>query len=104
MKTKFKKSGYSSEIANEYINNKKAIRCLSTELDPQYKFIDKKRTEDIACFIAWFTQEGLPPFKVKFKSQITLTGYMSIIQFKNLEACEVNYNVYFIADDIVEVK
>ena len=69
MKTRNRKGGYSTITANEYIDNKQGIYCLSTELEPQQLF-----------------------------------DFMSLIQFDNLQAVEVRYNVYFKADGIKEVK
>lgn len=37
MKTHNRKGGYSANTAKEYIDNKQAIYCLSTELEPQLK-------------------------------------------------------------------
>lgn len=104
MKTTFKKGGYSALTASEYVNSNRPIYLLSNELEPQVKFEDRKPTDEIVAYKAWFSQEGLPPFSVKFDSKITLPDYMSIITFKNLLACEVNYNVYFKADNLKEVN
>lgn len=48
--------------------------------------------------------KGLPPFQVKFLEMPTLPDYLSLVSFDNLQACEVNYNVYFKADALREVK
>ena len=104
MKTRYKKGGYSSQVASEYINNKQPIRSLSTELEKQFRFEDGKPTKEITGYKAWFTQEGLPPFGVKFTEEIKLPEYLSLLQFNNLEAVEVNYNVYFRATGFTEVK
>lgn len=42
MKTRNRKSGYSANTATEYIDNKQAIYCLSTELEPQIRFEDNQ--------------------------------------------------------------
>ena len=104
MKTRNRKTGYSANTANEYIDNKQAIYCLSTELEPQVRFEDNQPTGEIIAYKAWFTQKGLPPFTVKFKSEITLPSYLNIVTLDNLMACEVGFNVYFKADGITEVK
>ncbi|MEY8434582.1 hypothetical protein AALA56_01885 [Streptococcus hyointestinalis] len=104
MKTRNRKSGYSINTANEYIDSKQAFYCLSTELEPQIKFEDGKPTGEIIAYKAWFSQKGLPPFIVKFENEIELPSYMSIVEFENLQACEVRYNVYFKADGVKEVK
>lgn len=100
----FKKGGYSSNTALEYVDPKKAIYSLSTELFPQQRFENNQPTGEIIAYKAWFVQEGLPPFTVKFEDKIDLPQYLSIIQFEDLQACEVRYNVYFKAVGIKEVK
>ena len=104
MKTRNRKGGYSVNTANEYINNKQGILCLSTELEAQIKFEDGQPTGEIIAYKAWFSQKGLPPFTVKFESEVELPSYMALVQFDNLQACEVGFNVYFKADNVKEVK
>lgn len=41
---------------------------------------------------------------MKFESEVTLPNYMAMVEFDNLEACEVGYNVYFRASGVKEVK
>jgi hypothetical protein len=104
MKTRNRKGGYSANTATEYIDIKQAIHCLSTELEPQMRFEDGQPTGEIIAHKAWFSQKGLPLFQVKFESEVTLPAYMTMVEFENLEACEVGYNVYFRATNIKEVK
>lgn len=104
MKTNNRKGGYSANTANNYIDHKQAIYCLSTELEAQTRFVDGQPTDEIIAHKAWFSQKGLPPFQVKFESEVSLPDYMSVITFDNLEACEVGYHVYFRAQNIKEVK
>ncbi|EMB59460.1 hypothetical protein NPS16_00810 [Streptococcus mutans] len=104
MKTRARKNGYSVNTANEYINPNQAIHCLSVELESQIKFKDGQPTGEIIAYKAWFSQKGLPPFTVKFESEVKLPSYMTLVQFDNLQACEVGFNVYFKADDVTEVK
>ena len=104
MKTRNRKGGYSTITANEYIDNKQGILCLSTELETQIKFEDGQPTGEITAYKAWFSQKELPPFQVKFESEVVLPSYMSLVQFDNLQACEVGFNVYFKADNVKEVK
>ena len=104
MKTRNRKGGYSTITANEYIDNKQGIYCLSTELEPQQLFEDGKPTGEIIAYKATFIQKGLEPFQVKFEDKIKLPDFMSLIQFDNLQACEVGFNVYFKADNVKEVK
>ncbi|MDA3974612.1 hypothetical protein PF023_11290 [Enterococcus thailandicus] len=104
MKTRYKQGGYSTQTAKEYVDTNKPIYLLSTELEEQYKFEDNKRTDEITGYKAWFSQEGLPPFSVKFENEVTLPKYMALIQFENLKGIEIRYNVYFKADDLSEIK
>ncbi len=46
MRTRYKKGGYSSQTANEYIDIKQPIHSLSTELEKQFRFEDGKPTKD----------------------------------------------------------
>lgn len=104
MKKKFKKSGYSTKLAEEYIEKSNAIHSISTELEEQYKYEDSKRTDEITGYKAHFSQKDLPPFIVKFEKKIELPEYLSIVSFENLQAIEIGYNVYFKADDIKVIK
>ena len=104
MKTRNRKGGYSANTANEYIDNKQDILCLSTELEEQIKFEDGQPTGEIIAYKAWFSQKGLPPFRVKFENEIELPSYMTLVQFDNLQACEVGFNVYFKADNVKGIK
>ena len=72
MKTRNRKSGYSTNTASEYIDSKQGIYCLSTELETQIKFEDGQPTGEIIGYKAWFSQKGLPPFRVKFESELEL--------------------------------
>ncbi|MDT2888099.1 MULTISPECIES: hypothetical protein [Lactococcus] len=106
MKAKFQKrtGGYTPELANNILDSSKPIHSLSLELEPQFKFEDNKRTDEVVAYKAWFTQAGLPPFEVKFEHQIKLPPYLAVITFDDLQACEVSYNIYFRANEIKEVK
>ena len=98
MKTNNREIGYSSNTANNYIDNKQAIYCLSTELE------HGQPTGEIIAYKSCFSQKGLPPFQVKFESEVVLPAYMAMVEFDKLEACEVGYNVYFRASGIKEIK
>jgi len=104
MKTRNRKGGYSANTANEYIDNKQGIYCLSTELETQIKFEDGQPTGEIIAYKAWFSQKGLPPFCVKFENEIELPSYMALVKFDNLQACEVGFNVYFKAENVKGIK
>ena len=96
--------GYSADLANQIVDETKAIQVLSTELEPQFKFEEGKRTEEVQAYKIWVSQEGLPPFEVKFTEQVVLPKYLSVVKFDNLQACEVAYNYYFKADGLKEMK
>ncbi len=104
IKTKHKKGGYSATTAMEYVIPTKPIHSLSTEFEPQQLFEDGKPTGEIIAYKATFVQEGLEPFQVKFEDKVKLPEFLSLIEFENLQAVEVRYNVYFKADGIKEVK
>lgn len=61
MKTRNRKGGYSVNTANEYIDNKQGILCLSTELEAQIKFEDGQPTGEIIAYKAWFSQKDFRP-------------------------------------------
>ena len=104
MKATYKKNGYSKETASHYIIENKPVRILSTELEPQQNFVDGKPTGEIVAYKAWFTQEGVEPFVVKFDTDIKLPKYLSVIEFEDLMACEIKYKVYFKAINVKEIK
>lgn len=63
MKTRNRKGGYSANTANEYIDNKQAIHCLSTELEPQMKFEDGQPTGEIIAYKAGSLKKDCHRFK-----------------------------------------
>lgn len=103
MKLRSSNRGYSSTLANQIIDPKKPIYNLSDELEVQNKFVDGKPTDEVASYRAYFSQEGLEPFAVKFMEEVELPAYLAPVSFDTLEACEVNKNIYFRATDINEV-
>lgn len=96
--------GYSAELALKILDSSKSIHSLCLNLEPQMKFEDGKRTDEVQAYKAWFCQSGLPPFEVKFEEQVKLPAFLSVVTFDNIQACEVSYNVYFKADNLKEVK
>ncbi|MGT2666452.1 hypothetical protein ACVRYP_03890 [Streptococcus rifensis] len=103
-KMKTTKSGYTTTLADNIINQNQPIYSISTELEPQQRFKDGKPTGEIIAYKATFIQEGLEPFQVKFENKVKLPDFLSLVEFDNLQAVEVRYNVYFKADSIKEVK
>lgn len=99
-----RQGGYTEQLATSILDYSKPIISISTELEIQRKFEDKKPTDEVQAYKAWFLQEGLPPFQVKFIEQVKLPKFKTVVSFENLQACEVGNNIYFKADDIKEVK
>lgn len=97
-------NGYSSSTAKKFINKGVPIKFVGPDLEPKFKWEDGKRTKKIEAYETWFIQEGLPPFQVKFPQKIELPDFEAIVDFENLEACEVRNNVYFKADDVKVIK
>lgn len=104
MRVSRSQGGYSEMIARNYISDAKPVYCLSTELIPQYEWVDSRPTTNIVGYSAWFSQEGLEPFKIKFGAKVKLPEYLAKAEFQGLEACEVRNNVYFRASGIKEAK
>lgn len=104
MRRNYKKGGYSTDIANSYIDSQQPIRLLSTQLTSQVKFVNNQPTDEIAAYKAWFTQKGQEPFEVKFETKVKLPEYLALVAFVNLQACEFRHNVYFKAAGLKEVK
>ncbi|MGH2075163.1 hypothetical protein ACRCJS_05360 [Aerococcus urinaeequi] len=100
----YTRGGYSTQTAEKYIEYKKPLYSLSTDLEELVRFIDKKPTDEVIGYKAWFSQEGLPPFSIKFSKQINLPKYLEIVEIENLTACEVKYNVFFKADGLKVVE
>lgn len=63
MKTNNRKIGYSSNTANNYIDNKQAIYFLSTELEQQIRFENGQPTGEIIAYKSWFPQKDYRHFK-----------------------------------------
>lgn len=106
LNTSFKRTptrSYSSQTVKEYLDEQLPIYSLSTVLEEQVRFENNKPTDEVEAYKAWFSQEGLPPFQVKFKKKVTLPAYLTPVKLENLEACEIRYKVYFRAEDVSEV-
>lgn len=104
--TKYKRistTGYSVQTAKEFLDEQLPIYSVSTILEEQVRFENNKPTDEVEAYKAWFSQEGLPPFQVKFKKKVTLPAYLTPVKLENLEACEIRYKVYFRAEDVSEV-
>lgn len=100
MKIRNKRNGYSHELATTYISEDKPVISLSTEVETQHVWNNGQRTDKISGYQAWFVQEGLEPFKVKFENNPQLPQFLSAVHLKDLEACQVRNNIYFRANGI----
>lgn len=102
MKKKFS-AGYSEDIAKEYVDVNLPFKVLSTALETQTKWKNGENTGEVVAYKAWFIQKGTEPFKVKFTDTVKLPKFLSEVKFTDLEACEVQRNVYFKAKGLSEV-
>ncbi|QGY97151.1 hypothetical protein E6A54_07670 [Lactobacillus johnsonii] len=98
------RNGYSEVVPKRYLDKNKPITSLSTDLEIQYRWKEGRPTSEIESYKAWFSQEGLPPFTVKFLDPIDLPKYKALVEFEGLEGCEVKGNVYFRATRVKQIK
>ena len=99
MKTHNSQSSYSSETTGKYIVDDKPIYNVSSEVETQYNYIEKKRTDEVKGYKLYISQEGVNPFAVK-----SLPPFLSEVKLDNLEAIEIRSNVYFRAEGVRVVK
>jgi hypothetical protein len=98
-------TGYSQEVAKEYVNVSGEFQLI-TLLEDKVKYDDdsKKFTDEFSHQVGYFTQKDLyEPFKVKFEEKQNLSQF-DIVKLIDLEACIVNKNVYFRAKESKVVK
>ena len=100
MKIQNTRNGYSRQLATTYILNDKPVISLSTETETQYVWSNGHRSNEISGYQAWFAQEGVGAFKVKFENKPQFPQFLSAVHFKDLEACQVRNNIYFRAKRI----
>lgn len=104
MKKQYRKNGYNERTALVYLDRKKPIYSLSTDLENTYKWVDGKPTKEISGYKLGFSQQGVEYFQVKFTEKPIIPEYMSVVQFEGLKAFETQYDVYFKADNVKVVK
>lgn len=97
-------NSYSGATSALYIDENKSIINVSSEIEKQYNWIDGKRTDEVVGYRAYFVQEGVNPFVVKFEKEPTLPPFLSEVRLNNLEAIEIRSNVYFRATGVRVVK
>jgi 5-methylthioribose kinase len=98
-------TGYSQEVAREYVNVSGEFQLI-TLLEDKLKYDDesKKFTDEFSHQIGYFTQKELyEPFKVKFETKQNLSQF-DVVELIDLEACIVNKNVYFRAKESKVLK
>ena len=95
---------YEERIADKYLSKEKQIINVSSEIEIQYRWIDGKRTEEIAGYKLFFAQEGVNPFAVKFAEKPKLPKFLSEVFLEKLEAIEIRAKVYFRAESVVEKR
>ncbi|MBB2507474.1 hypothetical protein G5S33_00865 [Staphylococcus cohnii subsp. cohnii] len=101
---RFKKNGYSSEVAKRYVEDKD-IYFVSSFPEVQFKYENDQRTNEITGYKYYFLQEGLNPFIIKFEDEIKeLPPFLSKVTIENLEGIEIRSNVYFKAQSITVAK
>lgn len=100
MKRKNRNHGYSTELAKDYLDDRIPIISLSTQTSKQYVWKDGHKTDTVSGYHAWFVQQEVGPFKVKFEREPKLPQFLSQVELVSLQACEVGNNVYFKAKDI----
>lgn len=96
-------SGYSAQVASLYVPDGTEVVLLSTQPEQRVKWEKHKPTNEVTGYRVLC---GMPDnfFYVKFDKEVKLPPFDSKVKFKNLQACEVDSNVWFKADDIVEAK
>lgn len=103
MKKRFvKNKGYSNELAAEYVDiDSEFLVVSSVEKVAKYDEENKEYTDEYSHSNVYLAQEESPqPFKVKVIDEKLKLKFGSKVRLKNLEACEVNKNIYFKVDSI----
>ena len=104
MYRKNEKNNYSETTVDKYLSDKTPIISVSAEIETQYKWSERKRTEEVTGYKLFFVQEGVNPFAVKFAEKPKLPKFLSEVLLEKLEAIEIRSKVYFRAESVVEKK
>lgn len=104
MRIKNSLNSYNETTAQKYTSDNTPIISISSEIEVQYNWIEKKRTDEITGYKLYFVQEGVSPFPVKFTKKPTLPPFLSEVKLNTLEAIEIRPNVYFRAAGIEVIK
>lgn len=104
MRLKNSLNSYNEITSQKYISGNAPIISISSEIEVQYNWIEKKRTDKITGYKLYFVQEGVSPFPVKFTKKPVLPPFLSEVKLDKLEAIEIRPNVYFRSIGIEVIK
>lgn len=101
MKKIVKSNGYSSKIAESYVNIDEEFLVISPEVIFVKKYDKNLKTylDEIDSYKIKVVQKDTEDFFVKFSKEIDVKQF-DRIKLKNLEAIEISKNVYFRAEDL----
>lgn len=105
--SKFSNTGYSSGLAMKLLDNHPIHILIGEGATPQVEFKDGKPTGNINSVRVEFYIEGVGADRVKLPADFEIDPKIKdfdVIELVNVEAVEVNRNVYFRADDIKPAK
>ncbi|WP_156010883.1 hypothetical protein [Streptococcus ruminantium] len=90
-----------SSLAGVVTDTKEPYFLLSSEPTLQFEYKDNQRTDNIVGYKYWFIQNHTEPFQVKFSSKLNNNlKKFEAYKLLNLEAFEIDGNVYFRAESI----
>jgi hypothetical protein len=94
-KRNFKSSGYSAETAEDYINVKDSFLVTEeAQKVNKYDEVERSYTNEFSHTKLKLVQQGGEVFTLKLEEEAELKQG-DIIHLEEIEACEVNRNVYF---------
>lgn len=103
IKNNFKQNSYSKETAEKYVKTNDAFMLLSSEVEEMYTFENNNRIPN--GLKIWVLQADVNPFSVKLPAQVAVSAtQLDQVILNDLEAIEVQNNVYFRASSIKKIK
>lgn len=101
-KRNYKSSGYSAETAEDYINVKESFLVIEeSQKVNKYDEEERKYKDEFSHTKLKLVQKDGEVFMLKLEEEAELKQG-DIIQLKEIEACEVNRNVYFRAQKAIK--
>lgn len=101
MYVKSSRNGYSKEIGEKYVDQSKPLYFLSSFVEKQFEWENNQRTDTISGYRYWFVQDGVNPFRIKFKDELKeIPAILSEVKIPDLEGIEVKNKVYFKANKL----